>query len=165
MSLYFDTEEKKTKSFELPGAKPHYNPDRPGQVNHILLDLVLDIPKQSFQGTCTITLTPVRKGIQQLTLDAVDLDIESVLIDEVSQPFDYDGEKIQINLLQPTTDERIDIKIAYSVDHPQRGIYFIQPDEHYPDKPRQVWTQGEDEDSRFLVSLFRLSRSISNFRN
>ena len=154
MSLYFDTEEKKAKSFELPGAKPHYNPDRPGQVNHIYLDLNLDIPNQSFTGTCTITLTPVRKGIEQLTLDAVDLNIESVLIGEVSQPFDYDGERLQINLLQPTTEEKIDIKIAYGVDHPQRGIYFIQPNEHYPDKPTQVWTQGEDEDSRFWFPCF-----------
>ena len=154
MSLYFDTEEKKSKSFELPGAKPHYNPDRPGQVNHICLDLVLDIPNQSFQGTCTITLTPVRKGIKQLTLDAVDLDIESVLVDETRQPFDYDGEKIQINLLQPATEEPLHITIAYGVDHPQRGIYFIQPDEHYPDKPTQVWTQGEDEDSRFWFPCF-----------
>ncbi len=154
MSLYFDTEEKKSKSFELPGAKPHYNPDRPGQVNHICLDLVLDIPNQSFQGTCTITLTPVRKGIKQLTLDAVDLDIESILVDETRQPFDYDGEKIQINLLQPATEEPIHITIAYGVDHPQRGIYFIQPDEHYPDKPTQVWTQGEDEDSRFWFPCF-----------
>ena len=154
MSLYFDTEEKKPKSFELPGAKPHYNPDRPGQVNHICLDLVLDILNQSFQGTCTITLTPVRKGIQQLTLDAVDLDIESVLVNETRQPFDYDGEKIQINLLQPATEEPLHITIAYGVDHPQRGIYFIQPDEHYPDKPTQVWTQGEDEDSRFWFPCF-----------
>ena len=154
MSLYFDTEEKKTKSFELPGAKPHYNPDRPGQVNHICLDLVLDIPNQSFQGTCTITLTPVRKGIKQLTLDAVDLDIESVLVNEARQPFDYDGEKIQINLSQPATEEQLHITIAYGVDHPQRGIYFIQPDEHYPDKPTQVWTQGEDEDSRFWFPCF-----------
>ncbi|MEM9274671.1 MAG: M1 family metallopeptidase [Cyanobacteria bacterium P01_F01_bin.143] len=154
MSLYFDTEEKKTKSFELPGAKPHYNPDRPGQVNHILLDLSLDIPNQSFTGTCTITITPVRSGIEQLTLDAVDLNIESVLIAGVSQPFDYDGEKLQINLLQPTTEDKIDIAIAYNVDHPQRGIYFIQPDEHYPNKPTQVWTQGEDEDSRFWFPCF-----------
>ncbi|ELS01608.1 aminopeptidase N [Xenococcus sp. PCC 7305] len=154
MSLYFDTEEKKTKSFELPGAKPHYNPDRPGQVDHILLDLILDIPNQSFTGTCTITLTPVRQGIEQLTLDAVDLNLESVMIAGVSQPFDYDGEKLQINLLQPTTEAKIDIAIAYSVDHPQRGIYFIQPDAHYPDKPTQVWTQGEDEDSRFWFPCF-----------
>jgi len=36
----FDTPEPpKHKSFELPGARPHYTPDRPGQVNHIALDL------------------------------------------------------------------------------------------------------------------------------
>ena len=154
MSKYFDSEDKKTKSFELPGAKPHYNPDRPGQVNHIFLDLDLDIPNQSFTGTCTITITPVRKGIEELTLDAVDLNITSVSIAQESQPFDYDSERLQINLVQPTTEEPIEIAIAYSVDHPQRGIYFIQPDEHYPDKPTQVWTQGEDEDSRFWFPCF-----------
>jgi aminopeptidase N len=151
---YFDTEENGRKSFELPGAKPHYNPDRPGQVDHIFLDLVLDIPQQSFQGTCTITLTPVRPGIKQLTLDAVDLNIESVLIDEVSQVFDYDGEQIKIQLLQPTGDKPLKIAIAYSVDHPQRGLYFISPSADYPDKPTQVWTQGEDEDSRFWFPCF-----------
>ena len=31
---------------------------------------------------------------------------------------------------------------------PRRGLYFIQPDPGYPDKPVQVWTQGQDEDSR-----------------
>ena len=152
--LYFDTEEKDRKSFELPGAKPHYNPDRPGQVNHIYLDLSLDIPNQSVRGTCTITLTPVRKGIKQLTLDAVDLQIKSVMIDEVSQPFDYDGEQINIKLLKPTTEEKIKIAIDYSVERPQRGIYFISPTEDYPDKPTQVWTQGEDEDSRFWFPCF-----------
>ena len=127
--LYFDTEENNRKSFELPGAKPHYNPDRTGQVNHIYLDFSLDIPNQSFRGTCTITLTPVRKGIEQLTLDAVDLNITSVTIDELSQPFDYDGEQLKIKLLQPTTEEKIEIAIDYRVDHPQRGLYFISPTE------------------------------------
>lgn len=152
--LYFDAEEKSRKSFELPGAKPHYNPDRPGQVNHIYLDLSLDIPNQGFQGTCTITLTPVRKGIEQLTLDAVDLNITSVTIEQISQPFDYDGEQIKIKLLQPTTEKEIKIAIDYSVDHPQRGIYFISSTEDYPNKLTQVWTQGEDEDSRFWFPCF-----------
>jgi aminopeptidase N len=150
----FDTEENDRKSFELPGAKPHYNPDRPGQVNHIFLDLVLDIPNESFQGTCTITITPVRSEIKQLTLDAVDLSIESILVGAIAQPFDYDGKQITIHLLQPTTQESIKIAIAYSVDHPQRGIYFISPSEDYPNKPTQVWTQGEDEDSRFWFPCF-----------
>ncbi|WP_036478327.1 M1 family metallopeptidase [Myxosarcina sp. GI1] len=149
---YFDVEER--PSFELPGAKPHYNPDRPGQVNHIKLDLELDIPQKSFAGTCTITITPIRSGIEQLTLDAVDLEIESVLVDEVSQNFDYDGEQIKIDLSQPTTTEAVKVAIAYKVEQPQRGLYFISPTEHYPNKPTQVWTQGEDEDSRFWFPCF-----------
>jgi aminopeptidase N len=152
LQYYFDSEEK--KSFELPGAKPHYNPDHYGQVQHIFLDLDLDIPNQSFTGICTITLTPVRKNIPQLSLDAVDLTIESVLIDNVSQSFEYDGEVITINLLPPTTEEDLKIAIAYSKEKPQRGLYFIAPDEYYPNKPRQVWTQGEDEDSRYWFPCF-----------
>lgn len=114
----------------------------------------LDIPNQSFSGVCTITLTPIRKNITQLTLDAVDLTIESVLIDNISQPFDYDGEVLTINCLQPTTDEDIKVEILYSKEKPQRGLYFISPNEYYPDKPSQVWTQGEDEDSRYWFPCF-----------
>ncbi|MDJ0601023.1 MAG: M1 family metallopeptidase [Crocosphaera sp.] len=149
----FDSEDNNRK-FELPGAKPHYNPDRYGQVNHIFLDLTLDIPHQSFTGTCNITLTPVRSGINQLILDAVDLNIDSVLINEVSQPFDYEQGKLTINLLKPTQEDPIKIIINYGVEKPQRGLYFIAPDEHYPEKPTQVWTQGEDEDSRFWFPCF-----------
>ncbi|HEY9768090.1 MAG TPA: M1 family metallopeptidase [Coleofasciculaceae cyanobacterium] len=152
--FYLDAEESDRKSFELPGAKPHYNPDRPGQVEHIFLNLILDIPNQSFKGTCTTTIAPVRPGIEQLTMDAVDLTIESVLVDGVSQQFDYDGEQIEIHLQQPSSTEAIKVEIAYSVDHPQRGLYFIQPTADYPDKPTQVWTQGEDEDSRFWFPCF-----------
>ncbi len=151
---YFDTEDSKRRPFELPGAKPHYNPDRPGQVDRIFLDLILDIPNKSFKGSCTISLTPVRPGIKKLTLDAVNLEIESILIDDVSQPFDYDGEQLDIHLIEPTADKQIKIEISYSVNNPQRGLYFIGPDRHYPNKPVQVWTQGEDEDSRFWFPCF-----------
>jgi len=152
--LTIDTENNQRQPFELPGAKPHYNPDRPGQVNHIFLDLIIDIPRQSFQGSCQITLTPIRQGISSLTLDAVDLNINSVFIEGISQPFDYDRSLLTIHLLQPTTDKPIILTINYQVNQPQRGLYFIGPDEYYPDKPMQVWTQGEDEDSRFWFPCF-----------
>lgn len=152
--FHFDTEEQGRKSFILPGAKPHYTPDRPGNVQHIFLDLILDIPNQSFQGSSTITLKPVQSGLTHLTLDAEDLTIDSVQIDQVSQPFHYDGKQLQIQLLQPTTLNPIDLVIHYHVNHPQRGLYFIQPNQDDPDKPTQVWTQGEDEDSRFWFPCF-----------
>ncbi|MEL6438753.1 MAG: M1 family metallopeptidase [Cyanobacteria bacterium J06621_8] len=147
--FYFDAEQSDRKSFELPGAKPNYNPDRPGQVTHIFLDLILDFQHQSFRGTCTTTIMPVRSGIERLTMDAVDLEIESVLVDGVSQRFDYDGSQLEISLLPPTGNKEIKVEIAYGVEQPQRGLYFIQPTADYPNKPTQAWTQGEDEDSRF----------------
>ncbi|PZO37523.1 MAG: aminopeptidase [Pseudanabaena frigida] len=156
---------KKHKSFQLPGAKPHYNPDRPGQVEHIALDLVLDIPQQSIAGTCKIRLRPVRDGVTDLTLDAVNLRIDSVAIsdrieakpnpDKAKSKFDYDGEFLKIYLNEPTkANVPIEIAIAYAAEQPQRGIYFVQPTEHQPDKPTQVWTQGEDEDSRYWFPCF-----------
>jgi aminopeptidase N len=159
---YFDTEKNAYQSFELPGARPHYNPDRPGQVEHIFLDLNLDIPNQRYHGECRITLTPIRDGIERLTLDAVNLNILSVLVDQVPQNYDSDGEKLSIQLHQPTqVNKQIEIAISYSVEKPQRGLYFIQPDKHYPNKPIQVWTQGEDEDSRFWFPCFDYPGQLS----
>ncbi|MGD1716712.1 M1 family aminopeptidase [Dapis sp. BLCC M172] len=160
-NIYFDSENN-SKSFELPGARPHYNPDRPGQVEHIFLDLELDIPHKSFHGTCTITLNPVRSSIDKLTLDAVDLEINSVKINDTEQTFDYDGNELNI-YLQPvtTTGQKIQVAIAYSSNNPQRGLYFTTPDKHYPDKPTQVWTQGEDEDSRYWFPCFDYPGQLS----
>ena len=160
--FYFDTDNNQYKTFELPGAKPHYNPDRPGQVEHIFLDLSLDIPKQSLQGTCHITLTPICNGIDRLNLNAVNLDIASIKVDDVEQKFDYDGSEVSVKLnTQTQVNKRINMAIAYSVEKPQRGIYFIQPNEHYPHKPTQVWTQGEDEDSRFWFPCFDYPGQLS----
>lgn len=156
---------KKHKSFHMPGAKPHYNPDRPGQVEHIALDLVLDIPQQAIAGTCKIRLRPVRDGIMEMTLDAVSLRIDNVSItdqieakpdpDKSKCKFDYDGEFLKIYLNQPTqAGVPIEIAIAYAAEQPQRGIYFVQPTEAQPNKPTQVWTQGEDEDSRYWFPCF-----------
>jgi aminopeptidase N len=155
MSHWSDTQAPQYKSFALSGARPHYTPDRPGQVEHIFLDLTLDIPNQSCHGTCQIRLNPVRSGIEQLILDAEQLGIQEVRIGRSKQPFTYDGHQLIITLKQPTTlGKVILLSIVYKIRHPQRGLYFVQPDKVYPHKPSQVWTQGEDEDSRFWFPCF-----------
>jgi aminopeptidase N len=143
------------KSFQLPGSRPHYNPDRPGQVEHIFLDLILDIPRQHLQGHCHVRLNPVRADVPSLELDAVDLEIRAVSINGKTHEYAYDGEKLQIKVPEKLVPGKaIDIDIAYAVTKPQRGIYFILPSNDYPHKPTQVWTQGEDEDSRFWFPCF-----------
>ena len=65
---YFDSDNNSHKSFELPGAKPHYNPDRPGQVEHILRGLhsVLELQVQ-FDGTTRVT--PFHASFPQFLFD------------------------------------------------------------------------------------------------
>jgi aminopeptidase N len=152
---YLGTDHNGRNSFELPGAKPHYTPDRPGQVEHIFLDLTFDIPHQSCRGICQIRLNPVRSGVDRLVLDAVNLQIAAVQVDGLAQAFEYDGEQLQVRLSQSTVaGQPIEIAIPYQVEQPQRGLYFIAPEADYPHKPVQVWTQGEDEDSRFWFPCF-----------
>ncbi|MBD2139470.1 M1 family metallopeptidase [Anabaena sp. FACHB-1237] len=160
--FYFDIEKNGNQRFELPGAKPHYNPDRPGQVEHIFLDICLDITEHRCYGSCNINLSPIRNGIDRLVLDAVNLHIESVKVDDIEQKFDYDGKQLCIYLSDLTkVGKNLLLAIAYAAENPERGIYFITPDAHYPHKPTQVWTQGEDEDSRFWFPCFDYPGQLS----
>jgi aminopeptidase N len=65
-------------------------------------------------------------------------------------------------LSQPTAvGKTLELAIAYRSDNPQRGLYFVAPTEQQPDKPHQVWTQGEDEDSRYWFPCFDYPGQLS----
>ncbi len=148
------------RSFALPGAKPQYVPDRPGRVCHIALDLALDLAAQRFDATCTIALQPVRAGIRYLELDAVELSVRAVRCktarsrEERAASFGHDGMRLRVELPEPTGTEAIELTIDYSAERPRRGLYFVAPTADCPHKPVQVWTQGEDEDSRYWFPCF-----------
>jgi len=40
--------------------------------------------------------------------------------------------------------DKFDVAIHYE-GKPAKGLYFILPDKDYPDRPKQIWTQGESE--------------------
>ena len=42
---------------------------------------------------------------------------------------------------------RAKLRVTYRAA-PRRGLYFLAPDEHVQHRPRQVWTQCQDEDAR-----------------
>ncbi|HKE16953.1 MAG TPA: M1 family aminopeptidase [Kofleriaceae bacterium] len=141
------------REFAMPGARPRYTPDRVCAVKHIKLDIALDVDARRISGTCTLTLSPLLSGSPWLRLDAVELDIASAVRDGKRLEHGHDGKVLRVALGEVKEGEELDLVIAYS-GQPRRGIYFIGPDESYPDKPVQVWTQGQDEDSRFWFPCF-----------
>ncbi|BAC90729.1 M1 family aminopeptidase [Gloeobacter violaceus] len=143
------------REFALPGARPHYNPDRPGNVEHIALDLAIDLEAQRASGTCRIRLRCVADQTRVFSLDAVELQIEAVHTNGNPADFDHDGAVLWVRpAVPPVAGEVVELAIDYRVEKPRRGIYFVGPDADYPDKSVQVWTQGEDEDSRFWFPCF-----------
>ena len=86
--------------------------------------------------------------MRDITLDAFDLTVHRVRSNGRLLPFDNDRRRLTIGLGRS---RRVGRNIRLVVEYeamPRRGLYFLRPDEAYPNRPRQVWSQGEDEDSR-----------------
>jgi aminopeptidase N len=136
------------RPFALPGDKPHYARDRLVDVRHIKLELAIDPEEKRIEGTCHTTFAPINDGVTHVEYDAAELEIAGVTLDGNAAPFTYDGARLCIDLGSPRkAGEELTTSVAYAAS-PRRGLYFVGPDEGYPDKPLQVWSQGQDEDSR-----------------
>jgi aminopeptidase N len=134
--------------FALESARLHYAADRHVTAQHLLLDVTLDFERQRLSGRATHTLEAVRT-VRQVTFDAVGLDVSKVEVDGRPATFDASsGEHLHVTLPRALkAGARATVRVTYRAT-PQRGLYFVGPDEAYPQRPRQAWTQGQDIDAR-----------------
>jgi aminopeptidase N len=143
------------RAFQPAHVEPKWARDRVAQIAHIQLRLALDFKTQSLAGCATHTVVALVDDLRSIEFDRVDLSVSEVRIDGVAVPFESRDEKLRVILPQPlAAGARAEIAIDYRATRPRRGLYFVAPDEGYPDKPREAWTQGEDEDSRFWFPCY-----------
>ncbi|MFZ5441311.1 MAG: M1 family aminopeptidase [Myxococcota bacterium] len=126
--------------FSLETATLHYAEERPVHATHVALELDLDFPKRALAGVASLSLRAIRR-VQQLDFDAVDLDVSKVEVDGKRVGFDASsGRKLHVHLPKAVkAGTELAVRITYRAT-PQRGLYFVGDD--------QVWTQGQDIDSR-----------------
>ncbi len=143
------------RPFALPGARPRYAPDRVVHVEHYRIDIAVHFDERKIGGRCAITVSPFLDDVRRLTLDAVEMEVSAVTgEDDRALVYRHDGKKLEIDFAEPLTVGRSQtITVVYTA-RPRRGLYFNAPDTHYPNRPRQVWTQGQDEDSRHWFPCF-----------
>lgn len=141
-------------------------PDRRFIVKHLKLEIQIDDEKESIAGTATLTLSPINDGFDHFDLDIAEMRVASVKLLNVVQrgtgnlirssaqmatrlDFETHPERLAIELDRAySRNEELTVAVAYSC-FPRKGLFFIKPDEAYPNKPRQVWSQGENEDSHW----------------
>jgi aminopeptidase N len=135
--------------FALPGARPHYGPDRAVRVEHLDLHLRPEFATKTLHGEVTTRVRAIEGGVRTLRLDAVDLTIDAVRDGRgATLAFTATSKHLTIELPAAlAADEVFSFAVAYRAIEPRRGLYFI-------DRPRQAWTQSQDTDARAWVPCF-----------
>ncbi|MGE3855752.1 MAG: M1 family aminopeptidase [Dehalococcoidia bacterium] len=143
------------RAFALPGDEAVWGRDRPFIVEHLRIELEPDVQRRSVRGVATTTFRPRNDGLREAVFDAIELNVESVT-DEAGKPFAFrTGDRtltIDLGRARPST-RPITTVVTYTAS-PRRGLYFNAPDEGYPNRPVQVWTQGQAEDSACYFPCF-----------
>ncbi len=127
---------------------------------HTKLKVSFDYAKRQLNGEAWVTLEPHFYNVAELELDAKAMLIHKVSRDGKDLKYEYDGKKIKINLANIyTKGDKYTIYIKYTARPEEvkqegsaaindaKGLYFIDPDGTDPNKPTQIWTQGETESS------------------
>ncbi len=148
------------RGFSNSRSTVHYTRPRTVDIKHVKLELVVNYAQRGITGAATTVFSPINDGLEQLVLDAVDLDIESVqLLSQVdleqgnqtgTQALEFslvDGQIIIELDRKYAANEELAVVIEYQAQ-PKLGLYFVVPDSVYADKPLQVWSQGAMVESR-----------------
>ncbi|MCL4523534.1 MAG: hypothetical protein M1451_06435, partial [Acidobacteria bacterium] len=135
-------------------ADEPYGRSRDYDLQNARMNLRFDTAQKKIIGEVTHTLSALRAGVTALEFDSVDLTIQSVTVGGKSAKFETTPAKLRVTLSKPSAaGEKYTVAIRYE-GRPKKGLYFILPDKNYPDRPTQVWTQGEAEDTRFYVPIY-----------
>ncbi len=131
---------------------------------HTQLKVSFDWKKMHLFGKAYITLKPHFYETDSLRLDAKGFDIHQVELvktgGNLPLKYSYDSSSLYISLDKKyRREEQYTIYISYTAKpnelqvkgsaaiNDARGLYFINADGKDPEKPRQLWTQGETESS------------------
>ncbi len=128
----------------------HYERDRRIDVKHLKLDLLPDFKKQAMSGTATLTFSPIAKPLDQLQLDALKLSIQKVESSVPLEAWENTDKQIILTFKQAVpVNKEAWVKLTFSVEKPERGLYFRTEAMGYPKGDDQLWTQGEPERHRY----------------
>lgn len=129
-------------------------------ITHTKLDLSFDFQKERVLGEAWIDFTPIFDPVSAFELDAQYFDIHSISTGQGREVDYYYQDSLRIIIDWPEVLERNDTAQIYidytavpgrkaeggsSAISSNKGLFFINPRGTVPNKPTQIWTQGETE--------------------
>src|SRR5712664_4637094 len=138
---------------QLPADEP-YARSRDYDLQHSKIALRFHLDQKKVIGEVTHSLSILRDGTAKIVFDSTGLTIQKVTVNKAAAKFETAAEKLIIPLAaEAKTGDKFEITIRYE-GRPTKGMYFILPDKDYPDRPSQIWTQGESEDTHYYLPTY-----------
>ena len=135
-------------------ADEPYARSRDYDLQHSKMAFRFDMEQKKVLGDVTHSLSILREGTSKISFDSVGLAIQSVSVNRASAKFESTADKLLVALpVAAHAGDKFEIEIRYE-GKPAKGLYFILPDKEYPDRARQIWTQGESEDTRYYLPTY-----------
>jgi aminopeptidase N len=132
-------------------------PDRPVDVNHLRLDLKIDLAGKAVDSRATLQVTVLRDS-PVIALDAVNFQVTGCqwlaegAMQAVQVPFRH--EKGRLTLTPPggfKGGSKAALTVAYLVKNPKDGLFFFGPGPGDAETPLMVWSQGESNGNRHWI--------------
>jgi aminopeptidase N len=93
-------------------------------------------------------------GLTHLDFDCSEITVSSAKVNGKDAAFDLHDNKLQVKLAQPAkAGEKFDVELQYE-GKPTSGLYFIFPDKDDPGRAKEIWTQGEAEDTHHYIPIY-----------
>ena len=137
--------------------------DREVDIHHIKIDVSVNIESGTVKGNVTHTFSPFSSSLDAFSLDAEDMTILRARLAGKDIGFNQANDKVYLTLNKSMSwEDTAKVRLDYTAN-PRKGTYFIKPDETYPEKPLQAWTQGEDMDNHHWVPLYDYPNDKATF--
>ncbi len=154
------------EDYELPTYRAEQA--RPNDLIHTKLRVRFDWEKEQVIGQATLKLKPTFYPQRTLTLDAKGFEFKSIKLGSNAGQdlkYTYDGREVTIELPREyQRGQEYEVFLDYTATPSasggsaaitsDKGLFFINPDGSEPNKPQQIWTQGETEhNSRWMPTI------------
>src|SRR5882762_2584261 len=131
-----------------------YAPSRDYHLQNVRVSLRFDLDQRKVIGEVTHTLSTLRDGLTHLDFDCAEITVSSARVNGKDATFDLRDNKLHVNLAQPAkAGEKFEVNLQYE-GKPTTGLYFILPDKDDPSRPKEIWTQGEAEDTHHYIPIY-----------
>ena len=131
-----------------------YAPSRDYHLQNVRVSLHFDLDQRKVIGEVTHTLSTLRDGVTHLDFDCAEIAVSSARVNGTDAAFDVRDDKLRVQLARPAkTGEKFEVDLKYE-GKPTSGLYFILPDKDDPNRAKEIWTQGEAEDTHHYIPIY-----------